>query len=118
MTVQEIAKRLVELCSQGQYETAQKELYAENATSTEPADSPGLQSVQGRAALIEKGHAFQAMVEQVHGGHVSDPIISGSCFAVSLSLDITMKGQGRTMMDEICVYKVKDGKIISEQFFY
>jgi hypothetical protein len=28
-----------------------------------------------------------------------------------------MKGQQRSTMSEICVYKVKEGKIISEQFF-
>jgi ketosteroid isomerase-like protein len=33
-------------------------------------------------------------------------------------MDVTMKGQGRMKMDEIAVYGVKDGKIVSEQFFY
>ncbi|HEX3768939.1 MAG TPA: SnoaL-like domain-containing protein [Puia sp.] len=28
-----------------------------------------------------------------------------------------MKGQGRMQMDEICVYQVENGKIVSEQFF-
>ncbi len=28
-----------------------------------------------------------------------------------------MKGQGRMNMTELCVYQVKDGKVISEQFF-
>jgi hypothetical protein len=27
-----------------------------------------------------------------------------------------MKGQGRMQMAELCVYEVKDGKIVSEQF--
>jgi hypothetical protein len=34
-----------------------------------------------------------------------------------MRLDMTMKGQGRMDMAELCVYQVKDGKIISEQFF-
>jgi limonene-1,2-epoxide hydrolase len=33
-----------------------------------------------------------------------------------MRLDVTMKGQGRMDMSELCVYDVKDGKIISEQF--
>jgi len=33
-------------------------------------------------------------------------------------LDATMKGMGRMKLEEICVFEVKDGKIISEQFFY
>jgi hypothetical protein len=32
-------------------------------------------------------------------------------------MDVTMKGQERSKIAEICVYEVKDGKIISEQFF-
>jgi hypothetical protein len=34
-----------------------------------------------------------------------------------MQLDMTMKGQGRTNMAELCVYQVKDGKIVAEQFF-
>jgi len=32
-------------------------------------------------------------------------------------MDVTMKGQARSSFEELCVYRVKDGKIISEQFF-
>jgi limonene-1,2-epoxide hydrolase len=32
-------------------------------------------------------------------------------------MDLTMKGQGRMQMSEVCVYEVKDDKIVSEQFF-
>ncbi len=31
-------------------------------------------------------------------------------------MDVTMKGQDRMAMPELCVYEVKDGKIASEQF--
>jgi hypothetical protein len=33
-------------------------------------------------------------------------------------MDITFKGMGRVPMEEIALYKVADGKIVSEQFFY
>jgi len=33
-------------------------------------------------------------------------------------MDVTMKGMGRLNMDELIVYHVKDGKIVSEQYFY
>jgi len=29
-----------------------------------------------------------------------------------------MKGQPREKSEEICLYEVKDGKIVREQFFY
>ena len=118
MTIQEIATRLVELCRLGQYATAQDELYALDATSTEPDRSGGLDTVTGMEAIKAKGAAFQEMIEAIHGGSVSDPIIAGNIFSVSMVIDATLKGMGRVNMEEICVYKVADGKIIMEHFFF
>jgi len=120
MTVEQIAKRLVELCRKGEYEAAQKELYADDAVSVEPANVPagGLGNANGLTAILEKGHKFQAMLETVHGGSVSDPVIAGNWFSVSMTLDATMKGRGRVNMKEICVYGVRGGKIFHEQFFF
>jgi len=42
--------------------------------------------------------------------------VAGSSFACTMHMDVTMKGQGRMDMTELCVYQVKDGKIVSEQF--
>ena len=118
MTTQEIAKRLVELCRQGQYETAQKELYAQDAISLEPEHSPGLQTVKGLDNIITKGHQFQSMIEAVHSSSVEGPVIAGNYFSVGAVLDLTLKGMGRITMTEVAVYKVDNGKVISEHFFY
>ncbi len=120
MNIESIAKRLVALCREGKYEEAQKELYADDAVSIEPPGAPpgALGDAKGLAAIIEKGHQFQAAVETFHGGHVSDALIAGNWFSVSMTLDLTMKGRGRMEMTEICVYQVRNGKIAQEQFFY
>ena len=120
MNIEAIAKRLVELCREGRYEDAQRELFAEDAVSIEPEGPPpgALGSVQGLAAIYEKGRQFGAMIEAVHGGSVSDPVIAENWFSVALAMDVTMKGRGRVQMSEICVYRVHGGKIVREQFFY
>lgn len=118
MTTKEIASRLADLCRQGKYEAAQKELYSKDAISIEPEGSPGLQTVTGLDAIVEKGHQFMGMVEQVHSNTVSDPIVAGNTFAVAAVMDLTLKGIGRVPMEELAVYEVKDGKVIKEQFFY
>ncbi|MES1159585.1 MAG: nuclear transport factor 2 family protein [Bacteroidota bacterium] len=118
MSIQEIAARLVELCRQGQYETAQRELYAEDAISIEPEGAKGFPDAKNLAGIIEKGAAFRAMIEEVHGGSVSDPVIAGDHFSISLIFEATFKGLGRQKMEEIVVYRVKDGKIVLERFFY
>jgi len=118
MSTTEIANRLVELCSKGDYETAQKELFADDAVSIEPHGTPDFQQeTKGLDAIIEKGKKWAGMVEEYHGMKVSQPVVGGQSFACTMYMDVTMKGQGRMQMTELCVYNVKDGKIVSEQFF-
>ena len=117
MTTKEIADRLVALCREAKYEQAQKELYSPDAVSIEPEATPAFDKVtKGLPAIIAKGHKFEAMVETMHSNVVSEPIVAQGSFACLMSMDITMKGQGRMKMSELCLYKVKDGKIISEEF--
>lgn len=117
MKTEEIAKRLVALCREKKWEAAQKELYADDVVSIEPYATPAFEKeTRGLSAIIEKGRKFDAMTETMHSFTVSDPLVATSSFACTMSMDITMKGQGRMKMSELCVYDVKDGKIISEQF--
>jgi hypothetical protein len=118
MTTQEVAGRFNELAQTGQWNKIQEELYADNAVSIEPPHSQGLQSVEGLNAIREKGRQFEAMVEEMHGGYSTPPVIAGNHFSVAMGMDCTMKGLGRIKMDEIAVYEVKDGKIVKEQFFF
>ena len=118
MTTKEVANRFNQLAQTGQWQQIQDELFADNAVSIEPENSPGLKNAQGREALRQKGKQFGEMVEEMHGGYSNEPQVAGNHFAVAMGMDVTMKGQGRTKMDEIAVYEVKDGKIVKEQFFY
>jgi hypothetical protein len=118
MTIKEIAKKLHKLCEKGEFETAQKELFSKDAVSIEPQASPAFEKeTHGLKAIIEKGKKWTEMVSESHGMEVSDPMIAGNTFALTMRMDVTMKGQGRMDVTELCVYHVKDGKIISEQFF-
>jgi hypothetical protein len=118
LTTTEVAARFNELAKEGNWNKIQEELFAENAVSIEPPGSPGLQSVEGLPAIKQKGKDFENMVEEMHGGYSSDPLVTGNHFAVAMGMDVTMKGAGRSKMDEIALYEVKDGKIVKEQFFY
>ena len=119
MNTQQIAKRLVELCRAGQSADAQKELYAKDAISIEPREMPGSpREVKGLVAILDKGKRFDEQLEQVHAAHTSEPMVAGDFFTVSFALDCTMKGRGRIELEDIGVYRVADGKIVSEQFFY
>lgn len=117
MTTQQIADRLVTLCKKGEFETAQKELFAENAVSIEPFATPDFEKeTKSLPAIIEKGHKFDLLVQEMHSIEVSDPMVAGNSFSVLLSMDITMKEKDRMQMSELCVYQIKNGKIVSEMF--
>ena len=120
MNTEAIAKRLVELCRQGKFEEAQNELYSKDAVSVEVDGLPAgaLGNVKGLDAIREKGRQFNAGIEAVHGSSVGDPVVVGNWFSLALTMDATFKQRGRVNMEEICVYQVRDGKIVREQFFY
>jgi hypothetical protein len=118
MTTQEVANRLAELFKENKWEQAQDELFSNDCESIEPAHSQGLQTAIGKAAIKQKAVDFNSMVEEMHGGWVSDLIVGGNYISCAMGMEATMKGMGRSKMEEICVYEVKDGKIVKEQFFY
>jgi hypothetical protein len=117
MSTAEIANRLVALCREGKWEAAQEQLYSPDAVSVEPYATPAFdKETRGLPAIVEKGKKFTAMVEAMHSLTVSDPIVAATSFACTMRMDMTMKGQGRMDMAELCVYDVKDGKIVREEF--
>lgn len=117
MTTQEVADRLVSLCREGKVIEAGEELYADNIVSHESDPSPN-KLTSGKTAVRAKGNQFAESLEAHHGGKISDPQVAGDYFSVAWWMDVTVKGQGRSQMEEICVYKVKDGKIVEEHFYY
>ena len=53
----------------------------------------------------------------MHGGTTEKPVVAGNYFISRMTMDFTPKGGKRINMEEFGVYHVKDGKIVSEQFF-
>lgn len=117
MTTSEIATRLVEMLRSGDYPGAQAELYADDAKSIEPAWAPDAVQ-QGRESLAGKLQQWGETFE-THSNEISDPIVAGNFFSVAMHVDVTHKRSGnRFPMCEIAVFEVKDGKIVTEQFFF
>lgn len=118
LATKEIAKKLKKYCEQGKFEEAQKELFAKDAVSIEPMAGGGFdKETQGLDAIIKKGDKWREMVSDTHSIEVSESTIAGNTFSLSMRMDVTTKDRGRMDITELCVYQVKNGKIISEQFF-
>jgi len=117
MTTQEVANRLVEVCRTGDFEAAQKELFSNDIVSIEPHSTPDFEKeTKGLDAVLEKGEKWKNMVSKVSKMTVSDPVVAGNSFACTMYMDVTMKNGQQMVMTELCVYNVKDGKIVSEIF--
>ena len=119
MSIQEIANRLVELSLKAEWKQAQSELYAQDAVSIEPYATPVFEKeTKGLDAIYEKNERWENLVEAAHSIEVSDPLVAEKSFAVKMVMDLTLKEQGRMVFNELCVYQVNDGKVVSEQFYY
>ncbi len=119
MTTQEVADRLVKLCSKGKFMEAGMELYSPEIVSVEAGAPPGKsREMKGIEAVKAKGEWWTAN-HDVHSVKVEGPLVSGSQFAVTFKMEATFKPENkRFTMEEIAVYKVADGKIVREEFFY
>lgn len=119
MTTQEVANAHVKYCSEGKFHEAKDALYSADIVSMEAGAPPGQsRESKGIAAVEAKGEWWTANHE-VHSTTVGGPLVSGSHFAVAFKMDVTFKPQSkRFTMEEIAVYKVADGKIVHEEFFY
>jgi len=119
MTTKEVADTLVKLCSAGKFQEAIESLYSLEIVSMEAGAPPGeSREAKGIAAVRAKSEWWYANHE-VHGATVEGPLVAGSHFAVTFKMDITFKPKARRFqMEEIAVYKVADGKIVYEEFFY
>ncbi len=117
MDISQIANRLVELCRKGEFQTVYSELYSPDCQSIEPKGAQ-IEVCNGLAEMAEKGKKWNEMMEEFHGSTISEPLIGDNHFCIAMMMDATFKDTGREKMNELCMYEVKDGKIVKEQFYY
>jgi len=116
MNTQEIAHDLVALCKQGKFDEAGEKYWADDVVSVEAMGDEA--ESHGKSAARAKGE-WWAGAHDIHGVEVEGPYVNGDEFAVRFVMDITVKESGqRNKMDEVAFYRLKDGKIAEERFFY
>lgn len=119
MTTQQIADTLVGLCSQGKFHEAIDSLYSPEIVSMEAGAPPGMSRESKGLAAVKAKAEWWAANHEIHSATVEGPLVAGSHFAVTFKLDVTFKPESkRFTMEEVAVYKVADGKIVYEEFFY
>ncbi|MGY3211983.1 SnoaL-like domain-containing protein [Mucilaginibacter sp. HD30] len=113
-TVRAISHRLIELLRKQEFVQAYNELFNAEAESIDPLNPrPG--GLKGLLQLIKAEELFLSKV-QIHTIEISEAIHAGNYFSISLFMRFHLEGEDRSI-DELCVYKVKEGEIVSQQFF-
>src|SRR5579864_6487810 len=111
MTTQQVADKIVKLCSEGKFQEAH-ELYSPDIVSMEAGAPPGQSREAKGMAAVEAKAEFWNTNHEIHSSAVEGPLVAGSHFAVVFKFDVTFKPQSRRFqMEEVAVYKVADGKI-------
>ena len=121
MTTKEVANRYYELAKQNNRVQIVEELYSQDIVNKEPehAIALGIPTLTlGLDAVKAKGLARREMIEEIHSETCGEPIVASKHFSVVMGRDVTFKGRPRVSLEEIGVFEVKEGKIVSEQFFY
>lgn len=114
MSIQDLAKKFVEMCNQGKNFDVMRTMYAPSIVSVE---STGAETA-GQTQVIQKSERWAA-ANTIHGGKATGPFISGTNeFAVVFSFDVTHKDTGvRKSLEEVAVYTVEGDKITREKFY-
>jgi hypothetical protein len=121
MTTREVANRLVSLCREGKNSTAVDELYDENIKSIEATGGDPMPAVIEGLGKVKEKNQWWFDNHEVHGGEVLGPFFGhgGDNFCVNFMFDVTFKPKGeRSKLEEVAWYKVENGKIVEERFYY
>ena len=112
-TAEQIGKQLVENYNKGKWQINTK-LWSPKLIGIEGGGLAwhGIKNVEAKNKFWSKGNTPL-------GGVADGPYLGSTGFAVKFRMDIKDNASGkRTIMEEIGVYTVKNGKIIQEEFMY
>ena len=119
MSVMEIGKALVALCTQGKNIEAIETWYHPHVVSVEACAMPDMEQTQRGIEAIKKKNTWWMDNNEVHGGEVRGPFPHGDRFALWFKYDVTCKQTKQRMtLEEVGLYTVEHDKITKEEFFY
>jgi len=117
MNTQQTAEQFVSWFNAGKEKKIYQEMYSHDVVSVEHSGGE-FPRCEGMAEVMKKGEWWYENFE-IHSSEVSQPIVADDWFSVKFTMDTTHKPSGmRSQMSEIAVYKIADGKIVYEEFFF
>ena len=116
MDTRELAADFASMIAAGKFDEAAAKHWSPDIATYEamPGDmseTHGIEQAQAKQAWWNENH-------DVHGMTSEGPYVNGDTFMMVLGIDTTPKGGERMQMREVVQYKVADGKIVEERYFY
>lgn len=119
MTTQEIADQLVSKLKAGDFMGAYDLFDQEKAKHYEPK-SPvvSFRNLTGIQAIKEKDQAMASGIAKVSLPEIDQVTVKSNVIALNYKMALELKDGNALNLDEVIVYEVENGKIISENIFY
>lgn len=112
-TPEDLGKQLVSAYNRGKWDVTDK-LWSPKIISIEGAGM----AWHGKANVLAKNNGWYK-TNIVRGALAEGPYVGSTGFAVKFRVDVEDKStKRRTIMEEVGVYTVKNGKIVQEEFMY
>lgn len=116
MDVREIAADYAALVAAGQMDQAALKYWSDELVTREamPGDTA---ETHGKAQAVAKAEGWYANHE-IHGFRSEGPFVNGDTFLILMELDVTPKGSDRMQIREVVGYRVAEGKVVEERYYY
>jgi ketosteroid isomerase-like protein len=113
---QRLAATVTAMLKEGRFRDVMRDHWADTIVAIEPPGQP-MHQLAGREAVMMKVDWWSAHHE-IHGCEIDGPFVNGDMFALVMALDVTSKDGARMTLREIVTYRVADGRIAEERYFY
>jgi ketosteroid isomerase-like protein len=114
MSTADSVKELVAMVEQGNFVEAIEKFYAPDATMHENNDPPRV----GLAALLEGERRFLNSIQAMPVHRAESFVVDGDRAAIHWIFEMIDSKGKRRRLDEIAYQLWRDGKIVSERFYY
>lgn len=112
----EVGKALVEMFNKGQFAEIEEMFWSPKVCSTEGFGV--CMCWKGRKAVVAKNTEWMS-THTIHSASAEGPFVGATGFAVKFKMDVEDTAAGkRQAMEEVGVYRIKNGKIVDEEFMY
>lgn len=112
--IAELDKKLNDGILAGKVMEVFEEFYADDVVMQENSDP----ETRGKDANRKREQEFLASVEAWHSGEVTAAAVGTDVSFGEWRMDVTLKGVGRIVMDQVAVRRWKNGKVVHERFYH